>query len=103
MTNIDSIEIEYGGTIMTVAQMKHKLKSGYASYWHWHTILTETASAYRIAREKEDYGVLLPSEMVIDEKSFSELEGAIENGAYNKKRLMKLLDMYAFLVGKAGK
>jgi hypothetical protein len=75
MININDVEIEHSGVVKTIGDMIVELKTGHASYHHWHAVFTKTVKG----------------------KSIGLLETEIANGVYDKDRLVELVKMYEFL------
>ena len=97
MMTINDVEIEHGGVVKTIGDMVADLKTGHASYWHWHTVFTKTIRLYNSAKKDEGYGILLPDVLTVKGKSIGLLEVEITNGVYSKDRLLELVKMYEFL------
>ena len=97
MMTINDVEIEHGGVVKTIGDMVADLKTGHASYWHWHTVFTKTIRLYNSAKKDEGYGILLPDVLTVKGKSIGLLEVEIANGVYSKDRLLELVKMYEFL------
>ena len=98
MTNVNDVEIEHGGVVKTVGDMVADLKTGHASYWHWHTLFTNVIRLYNSAKKNEEYGILLPDGLIVKGKSISLLEGEISQGGYNRECLFEFVKMYEFLL-----
>lgn len=97
MVNINDIEIDHCGSVKTIGDMIEHLQTGYASYWHWHIVLTKTISLYNSAKNDEGYGILLPDSLVVKGKSVGLLEDEIARGVYDTDRLIELVKIYEFL------
>ena len=101
MMTINDVEIEHGGVVKTIGDMVADLKTGHASYWHWHTVFTKTIRLYNSAKKNEEYGILLPDVLVVKGKSIGLLECEISQGGYNRECLLELVKMFQLLRDKS--
>lgn len=98
--NIYNVEIEHCGDIRTIGDMVKALETNHASYWHWHILLNKFIEVYSTTRSEQKYGVLLPVYPLVNEVSFWGIEAAISQGGYNKITLLKLVEMYEFMLNE---
>lgn len=99
--DVNNIEIEHCGDVRTIGSMIADLKSGRASYWHWHTLLNDFTFLYCKIRNMNEYGILLSEFPVVNKTPYWEIEGHIAQGGYDKKTMFKLVDMYGFLLSES--
>ena len=92
------LKITHHGDTRTIDKMLSDLNTNHASYWHWHTLLEKTNRMYNKARTTKDYGILLGTPLLIQNKTICNLECSMSQGAYDKVRLPIVVEMYKFLM-----